>query len=405
MNRRLAAACLALCLGATSTFAGDLFVTGDIVHVVSGPPLRDGGVLIRDGKIVGVGPARVIDVPEGARRVHAAVVTPGLIDAHCVIGLTGYLNQDHDQDQLERSSAIQPELRAIDSYDARERLIEWVRGFGVTTIHTGHAPGALVSGQTMVAKLRGNSVEDAVLVPEAMIAATLGKDAEMGEGKSPGTRSKAVAMLRAEFVKAKEHARKKEASDITKRPDADLRLEALGRVLSGQTPLLVTAQRHQDIASALRLREEFGFRLVLDGAAEGHLLAERIRAAGVPVLPNPPMARMSGELENASFRAAAQWKEAGVPFAIPGGFETYVPKVRVVLFEAAIAAAHGLGEEAALQAITLDAARILGLEARIGSLEAGKDADLALYDGNPFEYLTHCVGTIIDGEFAFEGSR
>lgn len=401
---RAALAALLLCACATAS-AEDLFVTGDVVHVVSGPPLKDGGVLIRDGKIVGVGPARVIDVPEGARRIHAAVVTPGLIDARCAIGLTGHLNQDQDQDQLETSAPIQPELRAIDSYDAKERLIEWVRGFGVTTVHAGHVPGALVSGQTLVAKLRGNSVEDAVIVPEAMIAASLGEESQAGEGKSPGTRSKAVAMLRAELLKARAHARKMDSADQSKRPDPDLRMEALGRVLSGRTPLLVHAQRHQDVAAALRLQQEFGFRLVLDGAAEGLVLADRIRAAGVPVLVNPPMARMSGELENASFGAAAEWKKAGIPFALQGGYEAYVPKVRVILFEAAVAAARGLGREDALKAITLDAARILGLEKRIGSIEAGKDADLALYDGDPFEYLTHCTGTIIDGQLLFEGSR
>ena len=404
MIRAAALALLLLALPALAP-AGDLFVTGDVVHVVSGPPLRDGGVVVRDGKITAVGPASVLAVPEGARRLHAAVVTPGLIDAHCVIGLTGYLNQDQDQDQLDRSAAIQPELRAIDSYDARERLIEWVRGFGVTTVHSGHAPGALVSGQTLVAKLRGGSVEDAVIVPEAMIAATLGEGAQAGEGKSPGTRSKAVAMLRAELMKARTYARKREGADAAKRPDPDLKLDALARVLAGTTPLLVTAQRHQDVASALRLRDEFGFRLVLDGAAEGLEIADRIRAAGVPVIANPPMARMAGELENASFLAASRWKAAGIPFALQGGYEEYVPKVRVILFEAAVAAAHGLGEEAALRAITLDAAAILGLDGRIGSLQVGKDADLALYDGDPFEYVTHCVGTVIDGEVVFEGRR
>ena len=401
------AALLALALGvaAGAANASDLFVTGDVVHVVSGPSLKDGAVLVHDGKIVAVGPASVLAVPDGAKRMHAAVVTPGLIDAHCVVGLTGYLNQDQDQDQLDRSAAIQPELRAIDSYDARERLIEWLRGFGVTTVHSGHAPGALVSGQTLIAKLRGGSVEEAVIVPEAMIAATLGEGAQMGEGKSPGTRSKAVAMLRAELIKAQAYSKKQQLADATKRPDRDLKMEALARVLAGTTPLLVTAQRHQDVDAALRLREEFGFRLVLDGAAEGLEIAPRIRAAGVPVIANAPMARMAGEMENASFHAASRWKAAGIPFALQGGYEEYVPKVRVILFEAAVAAAHGLGEESALKAITLDAAKILGVDGRIGSLEAGKDADLALYDGDPFEYVTHCVGTVIDGEVVFEGAR
>lgn len=394
-----------LLLLAAPASAGDLLVRGDVVHVVSGPDIRDGAVLVHDGRIVAVGSASLMPVPDGARTLHARVVTPGLIDAHCVLGLTGYLNQEQDQDQLDRSGAIQPELRAIDSYDARERLIEWVRGFGVTTVHSGHAPGALVSGQTLVAKLRGESVEEAVIVPEAMIAATFGDGAQGEGGKSPGTRSKAVAMLRAELLKARDHARKKALKDESKRPDPSLPLDALGRVLDRTTPLMITAQRHQDIAAALRLRDEFGFRLVLDGAAEGYLVADRIREAGVPVIANPAMARMAGELENASFRAAAQWRDAGVPFTMGGGYEEYVPKVRVILFEAAVAAAHGLGAGDALKMITMDAATVLGLEKRIGSLQPGMDADLALYDGDPFEYTTHCVATVIDGEVLFEGRR
>ena len=396
---------LALLLFSAPALAGDLVVRGDVVHVVSGPDIRDGAVLVHDGRIVAVGSASIVPAPAGARTLHAAVVTPGLVDAHCVLGLTGYLNQDQDQDQLDRNGAIQPELRAIDSYDARERLIEWVRGFGVTTVHTGHAPGAIISGQTMIAKLRGDTVEQAVIVPEAMIAATFG-DAAQGEGgKSPGTRSKAIAMLRGELLKAQAYQKKKALKDETKRPDPSLELDALARVLDGTTPLLITAQRHQDIDAALRLREEFGFRLVLDGAAEGYLLADRIREAGVPVIANPAMGRMAGELENASFRAAAQWRDAGVPFTMGGGYEEYVPKVRVILFEAAIAAAHGLGPQDALKMITLDAAKVLGLDKRIGSLQPGLDADLALYDGDPFEYTTHCTATVIDGEVLFEGPR
>jgi len=158
--------------------------------------------------------------------LRGRVVTPGLIDAHTAVGLTGYLNQEQDQDQLDKGEPIQPELRALDSYNPRERLVEWVRGFGITTIHTGHAPGALVSGQTMVVKTVGETVGDAVVVPAAMVAVTLGDDARPGdEKKSPGTRSKAVAMLRGEFVKTQDYLRKLDLGDPEKRPDRDLRRE------------------------------------------------------------------------------------------------------------------------------------------------------------------------------------
>jgi imidazolonepropionase-like amidohydrolase len=397
---------LALC--AAPLLAQDLAVRGETVLTVSGPPIQDGVVLVRGGKIAAVGPAAQVQVPAGARTLSAKVVTPGLIDAHCVIGLAGYLNQPQDQDQHDPAAPIQPELRAIDAYNARERLIEWVRGFGVTTIHTGHSPEALISGQTLVAKTRGDTVEQAVIVPRAMIAATLGDGArDAGKGKSPGTAGKEVALLREAFLGAQEYRRKvaEAGDDAGKRPDRDLRKEALADVLDGKVPLLVSAQRHQDIGSALRLQKEFGFQLVLDGAAEAYVVLDEIKAAGVPVIAHPPQARFWGELENASRTTPRKLLDAGIPFTFQSGYEDYVPKTRVVLYEAAVAAAHGLGRDAALKAITLDAARILKLEARLGSLEAGKDGDLALYDGDPFEYTSHCVGTVIEGVVVHQGAR
>jgi imidazolonepropionase-like amidohydrolase len=137
-------------------------VYGDVVHTMAGPPIEKGVVVIDGGKITLVGSALDIPVSPAARVVRGKVVTPGLIDAHTAVGLTGYLNQEQDQDQLDKGEPIQPELRAIDSYNPRERLIEWVRGFGITTIHTGHAPGALVSGQTMIAKTVGETVDDLI---------------------------------------------------------------------------------------------------------------------------------------------------------------------------------------------------------------------------------------------------
>jgi imidazolonepropionase-like amidohydrolase len=125
----------------------------------------------------------------------------------------------------------------------------------------------------------------------------------------------------------------------------------------------------------------------------------------VPVLAHPPMARTTGALRNATMELPRLLAEKGVPFALQGGYESYVPKTRVVLFEAAIACKQGLPFEQALRAITADAARVLGLEQRLGSIAPGRDADLAVYDGDPFEYTTHCVATVIDGKVVFEGKR
>ncbi len=400
------AAAALLFIGPLGAAAQDIAIRGKTVHTMSGPAIADGVVLIRGGKIAAVGKADAVQIPEDVRIIAGEVVTPGLVDAHSCVGLSGIYNQPHDSDQIERSSPIQPELRAIDAYNPQEKLIEWVRSFGVTTVHTGHAPGELISGQTMIAKTVGNSAEAAVMVESAAVACTFGPQAEKNEhGKSPGTRGKMMALLREEFLKAQEYARKLESPDAEKHPERSLRSETLVRVLKGELPLLVTCNRAQDIAAALRLRREFGMRLILDSAAEAYVLIDDIKAAGVPVIVHPSMQRMWGETENQSFETAAKLRKAGIAIALQSGYEDYVPKVRVVLFEAAIAAANGLTFDEALASITIDAARIIGVEERVGSLAVGKDGDVAIYDGDPFEYTSHCVGVVIDGRVVSEQKR
>jgi imidazolonepropionase-like amidohydrolase len=338
--------------------------------------------------------------------LEAAVVTPGIIDAHSTVGFSGIYNHPHDQDQLERSDPIQPELRAIDAYNARERLVEFVRGFGVTTVHTGHAPGELISGQTLVVKTAGNTVNSATLVPAATVAVTLGPDAHKKEkGKSPGTRGKAMAMLRQQLIKAQEYVQKREKAAEDKKPARDLNLETLGRVLAGELRLMITAHKAQDIAGALRLAKEFEIKIILDGAAEGYLLVDEIKGAGVPVIVHPTMMRAYGEAENLSFETAARLKHAGVLVALQGGYESYVPKARVVLFEAAWAAANGLTFDEALASITIDAARILGIDHRVGSIEVGKDADLIVVDGDPLHYMTLVRWTIVNGRVVYDKDK
>jgi imidazolonepropionase-like amidohydrolase len=399
----LSAMCLVLLCG--GPLSAQVAVRGETVHTMAGAAIKDGVVLVgKDGKIERVGPASGVRVPTGYKLLRAKVVTPGLVDAHSVVGLAGYLNQPHDQMQLETSSAIQPELRAIDGYNARETLVEWLRIHGVTTVHTGHAPGALVPGQTMVVKTRGDEVEQSVIVPLASVAATLGTSGLAGQGKSPGNRSKAVAMLRAELIKAKDYLAKL-AGPEDKRPARDLKLEALGKVVSKDLPLLVTANRANDILTALRIAKEFDIRIILDEAAESYLVVDQIKAANVPVILHATMSRAGGDAENMSMETASTLQKAGIPVALQSGYETYVPKTRVVLFEAALAAANGLTFDQALATVTIDAARIIGVDKRVGSLEAGKDGDLALFDGDPFEYVTHVTGVVIDGVVVSETAQ
>ncbi|MCE7974357.1 MAG: amidohydrolase [Leptolyngbya sp. PLA1] len=385
-----------------------LAVLGDHVHTMSDPGVITQGVVLINpqGKIERVGPASEVPVPEGWKTLKAAVVVPGLIDARSSVGLSGILNQRQDQDQLETSAAIQPELRAIDAYNPNDPLVEWVRSFGVTTLHTGHAPGELISGQTCLVKTSGKTVEESVLRETAALAATLGDGAR--RDNSPGTRAKMVSMLREQFIKAQEYQRTREkaAPDAAKPssdkpalpPARDLRMEALCLALSREIPLMVNAQRAQDISAALRLAGEFNLRLILEGGSESYLLTDALKAGQVPVLVHPPMARAYGELENASMSTPRTLHDAGITVAFQAGFEGYVPKTRVVLFEAAIAVRHGMAPEDALASLTVVPARILGIADRVGSIAPGLDADLALFDGDPFEYTTHCVGTVIDGK-------
>ena len=394
-NALLNFASLRLCVFAfilffTASIYGQVAVKGETVWTMAGEPIANGVVLMNNGKIEAVGTADQIKIPANYKVLTAKVVTPGLIDAHSVIGLNGYMNQPHDQMALDGGGPIQPELRAIDSYNAEEKLIEWVRQFGVTTIHTGHQPSALVSGQTMIAKTIGKDVDEATLVPTAMVAVTLGSNALAGQGKSPGTRAKEAAMLRAELIKAQENAKKPD-------PPKDLRSQIMMRIIKREIPLLISANKAQDIMTAIRIGKEFNLRVVLDSVSDAQLVLNEIKASGYPVIVHATMARAGGDTENLSMEDAAKIKAAGIPVTLQSGYESYVPKTRVVLFEAAMAAANGLSQRDALALITIDAAKIIGLDSRIGSLEKGKDADLAMYDGDPFEYTSHCIGTIING--------
>ncbi|REJ78336.1 MAG: amidohydrolase [Acidobacteria bacterium] len=379
----------------SSSAIAQVAVRGEKIYTMEGGVINNGVILTNNGRIEAVGPASSVRIPSNYKVVAAKVVTPGLIDAHTVIGLAGYLNQPHDQMQVEESSPMQPDLRAIDAYNAREELVKWVRGFGVTTIHTGHAPAALISGQTMIAKTVGDNVDEATVVPAAMISVTIGQRSMNSGGKPPGTSAKQAAMLREMLIKASNYGKKEDAP-------RDLKLEMMKKVIDREIPLLVTAHRSVDIMTALRIAEEFNIEIVLDGASDAHMLLSEIKASGFPVILHPTMYRAGGETENLSMETAKKLREAGIPFALQSGYETYVPKTRVVLFEAGQLVAYGLSFEQALATVTIDAARIIGMDERIGSIKVGKEADIAMYDGDPFEYVTHCTGTMIGGVMVSE---
>ncbi len=383
------------------TSLAQLAVKGDVIYTMAGAPIQNGVVLMSGSKIERVGLASEISIPAHYKVISAKVVTPGLIDAHSVVGLAGIFNYNHDQDQLEKSDPIQPDLRAVDAYNANERLVGFLRDFGITTLHTGHGTGALISGQTMIVKTHGTTVEQSLVQPVTAVAFTLGATVRENFQK-PGTRSKGVAMLREKFIEAQEYARKMKSKDPAKRPTRDLKLEILADILDRKIPALITANKAVEITTALRLQKEFGFRMILDGVAEAYLVLDELKAANVPVILHPTMVRTYGDTRNASFETAAKLKQAGIKFALQSGYEGYVPKTRVVLYEAALAVANGLSFEDGLRTITSDAAEILGISNRVGSLEAGKDADVVCFDGDPFEYTSHVCQVIINGQVVKE---
>lgn len=393
-----------VCLAAASTLGSQaqIAIKGETVYTMAGQPLKNGVILVKDGKIEAIGTN--VRIPAGYQTYSAKVVTPGLVDAHTTLGLAGALNVEAVQDQLETSNAVQPELRAIDAYNPNDPLVAYARSLGVTTIHTGHGPGALISGQTMVTKTSGQTVGPALLDTTTMIAMTL-TDAVRSNFKTPGTRAKSIAMLRTELMAAQEYQKKMQNADATKHPARNLKMDYLSGLLSGKYKALISAHKATDISSALRLAKEFGFQMVLDGGAESYLLLDEIKAAGIQVIIHPTMMRAGGDTKNASMETAATLAKAGIPIAIQSGFEGYVPRTRVILYEAGVAASNGLPFDQALAAITINAAKIIGQDKRVGSLEKGKDADIVLFDGDPFEYTSHVCKVIIDGRLVSDGCK
>jgi imidazolonepropionase-like amidohydrolase len=372
-------------------------IKAEMIYPVSSTPIRDGVILIKDGKIKSIGTAASISIPADYKIYAAKSVTPGLIDARTVIGMSGVLNISADQDQLEKSSPIQPELRAIDAYNPEERLVKTARELGITTMHTGHGIGALVSGQTIIVKTKKGTTDQVTINPFCMLAMTIGPDVS-GNFSSPGTKAKQVSMIRTELLKAKDYLKKMSDKDSTKRPTYDLKMDALSKMLKGEIKAMITANRSVDIMNAIRLSKEFNFKLVIDGAAEAYLLINEIKEAKAEIILHPTMARNEDEMINMNRESATILTKAGIPVSIESGYESYVPKTRIILYEASVAVSYGMPFEEALKSITLNPSKLLGIDRRVGSLEIGKDADIVLYDGDPFEYTTKVCKVFIDGE-------
>ena len=379
------------------------------LHTVGKGTIADGVVVVEDGKIKYAG--RVADLPfklpDGLPTLTAAVVTPGLIDAHSVVGLSGSLNISADQDQDEHSDPNQADLRVLDGFNPNEPLLEFLRQNGVTVVHAVPGRTNVIAGQTGIFRTAGHTAEAMSLRFPAGILVNLGEVPKSAyPNKLPTTRMGTAALIRTAFSQAQNHAAKLAAAKgEDKKPGPNAKSEALGLALDRKIPVVFAAHRSDDMTTALRIAKEFHLNARLDLATEGYLMADELAAAKVPVVVHPTMQRASSiETYQSQLCNAAVLANKKIPLAIGTGFEGYVPKTRSLRHEAAMAMVNGLGHDRALAAVTLDAAKILGIADRFGSLEAGKAADLVLYDGDCFEHATHVTHTIIDGKLVYDRS-
>ncbi|MBI1832847.1 MAG: amidohydrolase family protein, partial [Planctomycetes bacterium] len=363
------------------------------IHTVSKGVIEEGVILVENGKITQVGRLTDIAIPHAAEIVTAAVVTPGLIDAHSVVGLSGALNfKKADQDQDEMSDPNQADLRVMDSFNPREPLLEFIREHGVTVVHAMPGRGNVIAGQTGIFRTHGRTAEQMKIRFPAGMLVNLGEIPKSSyPGKLPNTRMGTANLVRTALQSAQSYAAKKPGTP-------NLKHEAMELVLKRKMPIIFAGHRADDLMTGLRIAKEYELDAMLTLATEGYLIPDAILDAKVPVIVHPTMQRPSSpETFNGHLGTAAFLMDKKIPTAICTAFEGYVPKTRVLRYEAAMAMINGVGYERALRSITLDAAKMLAIDDQFGSIEVGKAADLVLYDGDPFEHATHVTHTIIAG--------
>lgn len=372
------------------------------LYTMAGDTMTDAVVLVRNGKIERVGAANT-RIPAGYEVFEAEVVTPGFIDMRSTVGISGAYNVTADQDHDETTGPNQAHLRAIDAYNPAELLVDFVNRYGVTTMQVGPGRANVIGGQAAIVKTHGETLEDVLVrAPSAMVI-NLGetpKSTYRDSNKAPSTRMATASIIREALAGARNYEQGRDQAKKDKKPfTRELNKEALLAVLSGDIPVMINADRADDIMTAQRIAAEFKLDLWLDGGTEAYLVPKQLAGSRTPVIVHPAMQRPNSlEKLNTSLENAALLEQAGVTIALQSGTEGYVPKTRILLFEAAIAHANGLGMVQTLEAMTMTPARLLKLDKRVGSIERGKDADMVLFDGNPFEYTTHVLAVFTAGK-------
>lgn len=365
-----------------------LLIRGGLVKPVSGPDLPDGQILVDGGRIVAVGTD--LDVPEGTEVFDASgcLVTPGLVDAHTHIGLDEEAIRWEGADYNETSDPVTPHMRGIDGINPQDEAFRLALQGGVTAAVTGPGSANVIGGTFAAIRLYGRTADEMVLKDPAAMKAAFGENPKGCYGqqgrKAPVTRMGVAALLRETLAKTKRYAEEIEAAekDETKTRPYDIKLEAMLPVIRGEIPLKCHAHRADDMLTAIRVAEEFGIRLTLDHCTDGHLIADVLAEKGCPVLVGPSLGNKSKfELKNKTFATPGILYKAGLSVCIITDAPV-IPLYYLALC-AGLAVREGLPEEEAWRTITLNPARVAGVDDRIGSLEPGKDADIAVFTSDP----------------------
>ncbi len=372
---------------------------GGIVHDAIHPAPYAADILIRDGKLTAIGPD--LPCPDGAEVVPAdgLQVYPGFVDAHTHIGLDGYGIGYEGHDYNEMNDICCPQLRGIDGVNPMDPTFRMARMAGVTTVCTGPGSANVLGGTFVALKTVGDRVDDMVVKDPVAMKCAFGENPKRCyRDKCDSSRMSTAAILRTALAEARDYAaRRAGASAGTFRyAPYNAKYEALQPVLAGEIPLKAHAHQANDIFTALRIAKEFGVRITLEHVTEGHLIAAQLAKEKVPMAVGPTLTHASKfELQNKSWTTPGILAAAGCQVSIITD-STVIPQQYLPLC-AGMAVKAGMDPFAALQAITINPAKHIGVEARVGSLEVGKDADVVLTDGSPFEVMTTVKAVFIDG--------
>lgn len=375
-----------------------LAITAGHVVPVAGEPF-DGTILVTDGTITALGPD--IEVPADAEVLDASGqwVLPGFLDAHTHLGVDEAAEGWAGQDTNEKTDPVTAQVRALDAINPAELGFADALSGGVTTVGVNPGSANVVGGLCVAIHTHGRTVDEMVLRSPVGVKSALGENPKRVYGeqkKLPSTRLGTAAVLRQAFVDAQNYRAKRAAAgdDFDGR---DLKLETLAAVLDGELPWRQHCHRADDIATALRVADEFGYRLVIDHGTEAHLIADLIAARGVPVLIGPLMtSRSKVELRNRSLANPGLLADAGVEISIITDHP--VVPVHFLVHQATLAIKEGLARDVALRALTINPAKVLGVDDRVGSLEVGKLADVVLWSGDPLDVMQRALRVFIAGE-------